>query len=121
LKGFPKARRDRWRIGEGRKKRKPPERVAGSGSSQDRCNGVGGAVNGAGRAEEAADLGKAGALFGCGGGIEEAVEFGGDFLRGEVILDKFRNDAAAGDEIDHAEELVRTSGLASAAVRAVRR
>jgi hypothetical protein len=64
---------------------------------QEGGDGVGGAVDGAGRAEAKADFGEAAAEFGGDDGIEEAAEFSGGAWGGEIVLDELEDDLACGD------------------------
>jgi hypothetical protein len=57
-----------------------------------------------GRLQGAANLGQVGNHLSASGGIsEERAEGRGDVRGGEILLDKFRDDAAARDEVDHGD------------------
>lgn len=78
-------------------------RVA-SESGEKGGDGLGGAIDGSGRAELLPDVGEASAKGRAGRGVvEETENFGGHALGREVLLNEFGNDRAPGYEIDHAE------------------
>ena len=39
----------------------------------------------------------------CGGVVEQGAQGGGDVGGGEVVVEQFGDDAAAGDEVDHGD------------------
>ena len=75
-------------------------------------DGVGGAVDGSGRAEAGADFGEAGAeIFSGVRVIEQAQDLLGDLGGREVLLNEFGDYAALGDEVDHTEVRRADQGL----------